>query len=126
MCGGNRREKVGRRMMSMVESILMYGKEIWGWKEQEEVQRVQEKYLRWVLGVDRETPGYIVKEECKKNRLIVKAGNGWKGRVQGTDGMLERNEKVQGEEGERERSTTSRTGSGKIESKKKTNECRAE
>jgi hypothetical protein len=37
----------GRRMMmfeSMVESVLMYGAEIWGWKEREEVERVQEKY----------------------------------------------------------------------------------
>ncbi|KAH0812641.1 hypothetical protein GEV33_010151 [Tenebrio molitor] len=60
---GNRREKVGR-----------YGAEIWGWKEQEEVEKVQEKYLRGVLGVDRETPGYIVREECKRNRLRVNAG----------------------------------------------------
>jgi hypothetical protein len=30
-------------------------------KEQEEVENVQEKYLRGVLGVDREIPGYIVK-----------------------------------------------------------------
>jgi hypothetical protein len=67
----------GRRMMmfeSMVESVLMYGAEIWGWKEQEEVERVQEKYLRLVLGVDRETPGYIVREECKRSKLRVKAG----------------------------------------------------
>jgi hypothetical protein len=67
----------GRRMMTferMVESVLMYGAEIWGWKEQEEVERVQEKYLRWVLGVDRETPGYIVGEECKRSKLRVKAG----------------------------------------------------
>ncbi|XP_068912463.1 golgin subfamily A member 6-like protein 6 [Tenebrio molitor] len=66
----------GRRMMmfeSMVESVLMYGAEIWRWKEQEEVERVQEKYLRWVLGVDRETPGYIVREECKRSKLRVKA-----------------------------------------------------
>jgi hypothetical protein len=35
---------------------------------------VQEKYFRWVLGVDRETPGYIVREECKKSKLRVKAG----------------------------------------------------
>jgi hypothetical protein len=33
---------------------------------------VQEKCLRWVLGVDREMPGYVVRVECK--RLRVKAG----------------------------------------------------
>jgi hypothetical protein len=33
---------------------------------------VQEKYLRWVLGVDRETSGDIAREECK--RLRVTAG----------------------------------------------------
>jgi hypothetical protein len=27
-----------------------------------------------VLGVDRETPSYIVRKECKRNRLRVKAG----------------------------------------------------
>jgi hypothetical protein len=52
--------------MMMFESMV----EIWGWKEQEEV--LQENYL---LGVDRETPGYIVRKECKRNRLRVKAGN---------------------------------------------------
>jgi hypothetical protein len=34
----------GRIMMmseTMVESMLMYGAEIWGWKEQEELERVQ-------------------------------------------------------------------------------------
>jgi hypothetical protein len=73
--GENERESGGgdfrRRMMmfkSMIESILMYGTEIWGWKEQEEVQ---EKCLRGVLGVDRETSSYIEREECKRNRLIV-------------------------------------------------------
>jgi hypothetical protein len=35
---------------------------------------VQEKYLRGMLGVDREIPGNIVKEECKRNRPRVKAG----------------------------------------------------
>jgi hypothetical protein len=40
---------------SMTESVLMSGAEIWGWKEQEEEERVQEKYLRGVLGVDRVT-----------------------------------------------------------------------
>jgi hypothetical protein len=35
-------------------------------------ERVQEKYLRRVLEVDREMPGYIVREECKRNSLRVK------------------------------------------------------
>jgi hypothetical protein len=65
-----------RRMMfeSTIESILMYKAEILGWKEQEEVERVHENYLRGVLGVDRETPGYVVREESKRNRMRVKVG----------------------------------------------------
>jgi hypothetical protein len=47
-----------RRRMTMFESMigskLMCGAEIWGWKEQKE--KVQEKCLREVLGVDTETP----------------------------------------------------------------------
>jgi hypothetical protein len=59
------RGELRRRMMmfkSMIESLLMYGAEIWGWKEQEDVERVQEKYLRWVLVMDREMPGYTYSE----------------------------------------------------------------
>jgi hypothetical protein len=55
-----------RRMMmfeSMAKSELMYAADIWRWKEQEEVEKVQEKYLKGVLGVDREAPGYIVREK---------------------------------------------------------------
>jgi hypothetical protein len=42
-----------KRMMmfeTMIESVLMYGADIWRWKEQEEGKRVKEKYLRGVLG----------------------------------------------------------------------------
>jgi hypothetical protein len=64
-----------------------------GMEEQEEVERVQGKYLRWVLEVDRETPGYIVMEKCKRNRQRVKASgkvSGQNGRVQDTDGKARR------------------------------------
>jgi hypothetical protein len=64
-----------RRMMMFESMLLMYGAEIWGWKEQEEVEKVVEKYLRGMLGVDREAPGYLVREKCKRNWLRVKAGN---------------------------------------------------
>jgi hypothetical protein len=62
-----------RRMMMFESMIMMYGAEIWEWKEQEEVEIVVEKYLRGMVEVDREAPGYIVREECKRNRLRVKA-----------------------------------------------------
>jgi hypothetical protein len=102
----------------MIESVLMYGAEIWGWKEQEEVERVQEKYLRRVLGVDRETPGYIVREECKRRKLRVKAG---KKAAKFEDRMGEREEcrilseyyrekKKKADAKERERSTAGGTG----------------
>jgi hypothetical protein len=39
MCLGNKGGDFRRRM---IESILMYGAEIWGWREQEEVEKVQE------------------------------------------------------------------------------------
>jgi hypothetical protein len=101
-CGGD----ITRRMMmseSMVESILMYGAETWGWKEQEELEKVQEKYFRRVLGVERETPGYVVRDECKRKRLRVQAGESaakFDYKVDGRDRMLE--EKKKQGEGERE------------------------
>nr|KAH0807639.1 hypothetical protein GEV33_015153 [Tenebrio molitor] len=72
MCVGNRIEN--DMFESMIESILMHGAEIWGWKGKEEVEKVQEKYLKAWPGVDRESPGYTVREEYKRNRMRVKAG----------------------------------------------------
>ncbi|CAD6215388.1 GSCOCG00011178001-RA-CDS [Cotesia congregata] len=37
----------------LVWSVMSYGVEIWGWKCREEIERIQERYLRWVLGVSR-------------------------------------------------------------------------
>jgi hypothetical protein len=41
MCVGNRIEN--DMFESMIESILMHGSEIWGWKEKEEVEKVEDK-----------------------------------------------------------------------------------
>lgn len=46
------------------------GAEIWGWEEKEGMERLRERYLRWVLGVDKKTPGYMVKEELERDKLI--------------------------------------------------------
>jgi predicted ATPase len=81
MCLVNRREKwrsdFRRRMMmleSMIGRTLMYRAETWEWKEQEEVEKVEEKHLRGVLGVDRV-------QKCKRNRLRVKASGKEGGKV---------------------------------------------
>lgn len=54
--------------------MLEYGVEIWGWKEIEEVERVDERYLRWILAVERRTPGYLVREELQRYKLKERAG----------------------------------------------------
>jgi hypothetical protein len=53
---------------SMTKSILMSGAEILGWKEQEEVEKVQEKYLRGVLGV--EAKNVILLKFCVKSEFF--------------------------------------------------------
>jgi hypothetical protein len=45
-----------------------------GMERARRVGRVQGKYLKWVLGVDRETPGYIVMEETKRDGIRIEAG----------------------------------------------------
>lgn len=45
-------ENFKRRMMmfdSLVKSIVMNEAEVWGWKEYEEIDRGQEKYIKWLL-----------------------------------------------------------------------------
>ncbi len=58
---------------SLIKSVIMYGAEIWGWKERESLERVQAKYLKWTLGLEKETPEYIVLEETKREKLRIEA-----------------------------------------------------
>lgn len=53
---------------------MSYGVEIWGWEEREKMEWMEKRYLKWVLGVDRRTPGYLVKEELQRNKLRGRAG----------------------------------------------------
>lgn len=38
------------------------------------MEAIQERYLRWILGLDKSTPGYIVREEMKRHKLRVESG----------------------------------------------------
>ncbi|KMQ92436.1 hypothetical protein RF55_7565 [Lasius niger] len=39
-----------------------------------ELERLQERYLRWVLGVEWGTPGYMIKKKLQRDKLRGKAG----------------------------------------------------
>ncbi|XP_070522362.1 uncharacterized protein [Cardiocondyla obscurior] len=53
----------------LVWSIASYGIKIWGWQERNEIKSMQERFLRWVFGVKRYVPGYIVREELQREKL---------------------------------------------------------
>ena len=59
---------------SIVKSIVRYGCEIWGWKEREMLERLQLVYWKWVLGLKREVPGYLILEETKRRKLRIDFG----------------------------------------------------
>lgn len=57
----------------LVSSVLLYGVEIWGWKVWEEVEVVQNRFVKMVLGLDRNTPAYIWRTESDRRKIGVQA-----------------------------------------------------
>lgn len=53
---------------------LWSGRIVWGWREKEGIERLQNRFLKWVLGVDRYTPRYMVREEMQREKLGGRAG----------------------------------------------------
>ncbi|XP_024875959.1 trichohyalin-like, partial [Temnothorax curvispinosus] len=58
----------------LVWTVLSYGAEIWGWREREGIERMEERYIRWVLGANVRTPWYLVREELQREKLRGRAG----------------------------------------------------
>jgi hypothetical protein len=59
---------------AMIWTVMAYGVEIWGWKERERMERMQERYLKWMMGVSWRTPGYMIREELQRDKLRGRAG----------------------------------------------------
>lgn len=53
---------------------MNHGVEIWAWKEREGMEKLEERYLSWTFGLDRSTPGYMLREEVKRGKLRERAG----------------------------------------------------
>lgn len=57
-----------------VVSIALYAAEIWGWEVSQEIERLQYKYIRWLLGLNTFTPTYMLLEETKRYKLSLEYG----------------------------------------------------
>lgn len=58
---------------ALVESVALYGAEIWGWGNDTRIDGIKRKYVKWILGLDRGTPNDIVAEETKIEELRTEA-----------------------------------------------------
>lgn len=65
-----KRAKIGslKRRLYLMEAIaksgMLYGVEIWGWKNRAQVERLQARYVKMAMGVNRNTPNYIWRMEA--------------------------------------------------------------
>lgn len=58
---------------SLVENIALYGAEVWGWRYDDRLDVIKRKYVKWILGLDKGTPNYILVEETKMKELKSEA-----------------------------------------------------
>lgn len=59
---------------TLVKSMIMYGAEIWGFKEYEKLERLQRKYMKWTLILEGNTPNYLLMEEKRRDEIVIEAG----------------------------------------------------
>ncbi|XP_032673718.1 uncharacterized protein LOC116845308 [Odontomachus brunneus] len=57
----------------LVQSVMSYGVEVWGWEEKEKLERIMMDYVRWIFRLDFCTPRYIIMYELGMEKLKI----GW-------------------------------------------------
>lgn len=59
---------------ALMGSGALYGTEIWEWYNEERIDRIMRRYVKWILELDREMPNYIFFiEECNLVELRIQA-----------------------------------------------------
>ena len=52
-----------------------YGAKIWGWKEKKEIEKIHERFLKWMLGINWKTVGYLCKvREVERQMMKGRVG----------------------------------------------------
>ena len=59
----------------LIVGVLLYGAEMFGWIECQEMEAVQVKYIKWCRGLERSTPSYMVLDEVKRDKMWIGTGN---------------------------------------------------
>lgn len=44
----------------LIQRVMSYGVEVWGWEEKEDLEKVTMDYLRWIFRLEFCTPRYII------------------------------------------------------------------
>jgi len=57
----------------LVQSVISYGVEIWGWEERMDLEKIMTDYIRWIFRLDFCTPRYILNKEIGVEKLKI----GW-------------------------------------------------
>lgn len=57
----------------LIQSVMSYGVEVWGWEEKEVLEKVMMDYVRWIFRLEFCTPRYIIMRELRMDKLKV----GW-------------------------------------------------
>jgi len=55
----------------LVQSVISYGVELWGWEERVELERIMIDYIRWIFRLDFCTPRYIMNRELGLEKLKI-------------------------------------------------------
>ncbi|XP_033218123.1 uncharacterized protein LOC117173592 [Belonocnema kinseyi] len=58
---------------TLVKSGFMYSVEVWGWHNTNEWEKLQGRYMKMIMGLDRQTPAYICRLESGKTKVEVEA-----------------------------------------------------
>ena len=66
-------ERRTNMFVALVESVAMYGSEIWDWSNEERLDIIERRYMKWILGLDKVTSTYILREETREEEIRTKA-----------------------------------------------------
>lgn len=54
----------------MMKGIITYGAEQWGWKEMKEIERIQMKYIKWTLRLNRNTTWHTIMKDTERKKIM--------------------------------------------------------